>query len=156
MSAPSPSQRPSQRNPSPGGRPSVRSARAMSDEEYRARAYRHGPRWMLPVLATLVVCAGLVVALLYYRNFGNPPLSAQVTAFHINQRSITITAEVTRNHPDRAVSCVLNGQGRDHAVIGSTTVTLPAGDKQVSVTRTIATTTRPYAGQVESCHYIGN
>lgn len=153
MSAPSPSQGPPRHDPSSDGRPSVRASRAMSDEEYRARAYRRGPRWALPVLATLVVCVGVAIALIYYRNFGNPPLSAQVTSFHISNRSITLTAEVTRNHPDRAVSCVLNGQGRDHGVIGSTTVTLPAGDKRVSVTRTIGTKSRPYAGQVESCHY---
>ncbi|HEX3816641.1 MAG TPA: DUF4307 domain-containing protein [Mycobacteriales bacterium] len=140
----------------PRGRSAVKAARVMSDEEYRVRAYRRGPRWVLPTLVALVLCAGVGVTVAYYHNFGSKPLDATVTAFHINQRSIDITATITRNHPDRAVSCVLSAQARDHGVIGSTTVRLPAGSKTPSVSRTIHTKTRPYAGEVESCSYITN
>jgi hypothetical protein len=132
----------------------VRDARVLSAEEYRRRAYKRGPRWVLPVLVTLVVLAGIGIALGYYRNFGTKPIDAQVTAFNIKPRSIKLTVQVTRNHPDRAVSCVLNAQARDHGVIGTVTVQLPAGGKTPTVTRTIPTKTRPYAGQVESCSYV--
>jgi len=137
-----------------GRRQPIRAARQLSDEEYRARAYRRGPRWVMPVLVALVVLAGLGVAVAYYRNFGTQPLNAQVTAFHIEDHGITLTAQVTRNHADRPVSCVLAAQARDHGVIGRVTVRLPAGGKTPSVSRTIRTKTRPYAGEVESCRYV--
>ena len=139
-----------------GGRQSIRAARQLSDEEYRARAYRRAPRWVLPTLVALVVLAGLGVALAYYHNFGSRPLDAQVTAFHIEDRSIALTVQVTRNHPDRPVSCVLAAQARDHGIIGRVTVRLPAGGKTPTVSRTIHTKARPYAGEVESCRYASS
>ncbi len=148
--------------PSPGvnpprttrGKSSVRDARRLTPEEYRRRAYTRGPRWVMPVLVALVVLAGVGIAIGYYRNFGSKPINAEVTAFTIKQDSIKLTVDVTRNHPDRAVSCVLNAQARDHGVIGTVTVRLPAGGKNPTVTRTIPTKTRPYAGEVESCSYV--
>jgi hypothetical protein len=137
-----------------GGRQTIRASRQLSDEEYRARAYRRAPRWVLPTLIALVLVAGLGVTVAYYRNFGTRPLDAQVTAFHIEDRSIALTVQVTRNHPDRPVSCVLAAQARDHGVIGRATVRLAAGGKTPTVSRTIHTKTRPYAGEVESCRYV--
>jgi hypothetical protein len=137
-----------------GDRQTIRASRQLSDEEYRVRAYRRAPRWVLPTLVALVLVAGLGVAIAYYHNFGSRPLDAQVTAFHIENSSIALTVQVTRNHPDRPVSCVLAAQARDHGVIGRATVRLPAGGKYPTVSRTIHTRTKPYAGEVESCRYV--
>jgi len=128
----------------------------MPDDEYRARAYRRGPRWVLPTLVTVVLVAGLACTVAYYRIYGQKALDPQVTAFHIEDHSIALTVTVTRNHSDRAVSCVLQAQAHDHGILGTATVRLPAGGKRPTVSHTITTRSRPYGGEVESCRYITN
>lgn len=137
----------------PPGPPSRRTRRELPPAEYRARAYRRGPRWALPVVLALVVLAGVGVAIGYYRNFGSKPIDASVTSFHVTDHSIRMTAQIDRNKPDRALSCVLRARAYDGHTMTRLTVHIPPGSKQVTLTRTLRTPTRPTIGEVESCRY---
>ncbi|PZS06447.1 MAG: DUF4307 domain-containing protein [Pseudonocardiales bacterium] len=105
------------------------------------------------LLGGVVLLISLGIAIVGYRNYGRHPIDAQVTAYHVTDRSVRVTFDLTRNHGDRPVTCVLRALDRTGAVIGRTTLHVPAGSAETSERGTVRTPARAVVGEVESCSY---
>ena len=126
---------------------------ARSPERYGRAAGRPAPRWVLPLLVSLVVLAGLTVAVVGYRRFGNPPVEAHVVGFQTAPRSVSIRLLVARDEPDRTAVCRVRARARDGAEVGYQEVRVPAGPGQTTLAVTMSTSARPIVVDVLGCRY---
>jgi hypothetical protein len=119
--------------------------------------HRRTPRRRRPVLAALlavvVVATLTVVAVRLYRQYGDPAYDAQVISYgDITENQVVVDFRV--NLPDGgAAVCVL--RARDHAgaevAREEVPVTAAAGQRHVTVRHRLATTARPFIGEVVRC-----
>lgn len=130
----------------------TRERRALSDEEYLARARAPRRRLTVPLLTVLVIGIGIAfAAVMAVRSTHS--VKATVTAYHTTDRGIRLTVDVTHPDRDRDLVCVLRALDRDHSVLGTARVAVRGGERETTFTRTIRTSSRPVAGDVKSCQY---
>jgi hypothetical protein len=115
-------------------------------------------RPVLVLLAALVVAGGLALAYLGYRNLGDPPVQGQVLDWKpAVPGRLSVRFAVQRDHPDRAVACVLRARGRDGAEVGRVEVAVPAGtsvaQRDVAVTAVVPVSGPAVIAEVYSCEY---
>ncbi|NGM12157.1 DUF4307 domain-containing protein [Verrucosispora sp. WMMA2044] len=118
---------------------------------------RRAPRRRRPVLAALlavvVVATLTVVSVRLYRQYGDPAYDAQVISYgDITDDQVVVDFRV--NLPDGGSAvCVL--RARDHAgaevAREEVPVTAVAGQPHVTVRHRLATTARPFIGEVVRC-----
>jgi hypothetical protein len=120
----------------------------------RRRAVRRTPRWLIPLLASAVVGAGLFVAWSMYRTYTADSIQSRVTRFDsVTDSSIRVTFEVIKDGGEPA-TCVVRARSRDGREVGRAEVPVPAGERgghAVTVTYTLATSQRPVTGEVQRC-----
>jgi len=98
----------------------------------------------------LVIAAMVMIAVRLYGQYGNGQFSPSVTNLtDVTDSSVTVTIRVQK--PDAPAVCTVDAEARDGTVVGSAEVNLPAGTS-VTVTHTVATTSRPYIAEVPGCH----
>ncbi len=125
---------------------------------------RYGPRrrrlpgwtasWAQPALLVLVVAAGLVVALVGYRNLGTAPIRGAETAFEVlDDHSVRVTFEVVRDEPSRPAVCIVRARSLDGDETGRKEVYVPPGDRSELATTVLRTSRRPVTGEVFGCSY---
>lgn len=127
---------------------------------------RSGPRATYPVersassrkrwfyaLSVVVVAAGLTIAYLGYRQFGDPEVSGQATGYQITSSStIDVQFTVTRQDPGAAVACVVRARAKDGSEVGRREVLVPAGEStQVGAGSKVVTSRPPVIGEVFGC-----
>ena len=112
-----------------------------------------------PVLAGLfaaVVLAGVVVAILSYRNLGDPEIDAKVLGFDPpTATEVQVRYAVQRDDPDRAVVCVVRARAEDGVVVGRAERTVPPGPRTTEDAVLVHTERLAVVAEVESCHYGG-
>jgi hypothetical protein len=128
--------------------------RTLPEGRYGGRAGKPLPKWLrwsLPVVGVLV---GGAVALVAYQNLGNQPVEAKQSAFEVlDDRSVEVTFEVVRDHPDQPVVCVIRARSDDGDEAGRREVLVPPG-RSTSVAKTILRTSKPpVTGEVFGCSY---
>ena len=109
-------------------------------------------RWFY-VLSVGVVVAGLILAIIGFRNFGDPEVSGQATAFElVSSDTVSVQYTVNRNDPGQAVACIVRARAKDGSEVGRREVLIPASrDVQVGA-RTEVITSRPAViGEVFGC-----
>ncbi len=127
---------------------------------------RYGPRrdgrwlpgwaanWATPVLLALVVAAGLVVAVVGYRNLGPAPIEGAETAFEVlDDHAVRVTFEVVRNEPSRPGVCIVRARSVDGDETGRKEVYVPPGDRSELASTVLRTSRRPVTGEVFGCSY---
>jgi Domain of unknown function (DUF4307) len=115
---------------------------------------RRAPRWLPAALLAVVVLAAFGVALLAYRNFGNPPIEGHQTAFTVlDDGSVKITFQVLRDQPERPADCIVRARSADGDETGRKEVYVPAGAPSVLLTTVLRTSQRPVTGEVFGCSY---
>ncbi len=109
-------------------------------------------RWFY-VLSVLVVAAGLTIAYLGYRQFGDPTVSGQATGYQITgPSSIDVQFTVTRQDPGTAVACVVRARAKDGSEVGRREILVAAGEStQVGAATRVITSGRPVIGEVFGC-----
>jgi Domain of unknown function (DUF4307) len=119
------------------------------------RAARPMPsRRVVGLLAAVVVLAGLAVAYLGYRSFGDPPISASVLAFTVTgPQEVSARFAVQRDDPRRPASCVLRARAWDGAEVGRVTVPVPAGAADTALTALVRTSRKAVIAEIFSCGY---
>jgi uncharacterized protein DUF4307 len=132
--------------------PAASDRRAIPDEEYRARARAPRRRLTVPLLTGLVVAIGVALALVMALR-SNRSMSVTVSGYHTTDTGIKMTVVLDRPDADRDVVCVLRALGRDRSVLGTARTTIVAGERETTFTRTIRASSRPVAGDVQSCRY---
>ncbi|MFW0791135.1 DUF4307 domain-containing protein [Gordonia sp. CPCC 205333] len=116
----------------------------------RSRSSRK--RWFY-VLSVVVVAAGLTIAYIGYRQFGDPKVSGQATGYQItSSNSIEVQFTVTRQDPGTAVACVVRARAKDGGEVGRREVLVPAGEStQVGAGSQVLTSRPPVIGEVFGC-----
>jgi uncharacterized protein DUF4307 len=106
---------------------------------------------------SLLIFAGVAVlsliAVKLYVEYGNDEFTPTVTSdTKITDSSITITFEVAKSDGAPA-TCTVQAFAYDDTQVGEAQVPVPAG-QNVTVTYTLATTARPYVGEVPTCQPV--
>ncbi len=79
-------------------------------------------------------------------------MDVTTTGFQVlDDRTMTVTFQITKP-PEVTAICTIQAQDLRKNVVGSTTITVPAGTARVSdQTATVRTTTQAFAGLVHDC-----
>ncbi|MFC4020513.1 DUF4307 domain-containing protein [Micromonospora sp. GCM10011542] len=113
-----------------------------------------GRRTLLAALALVVLVTALtLISLRLYRQYGDPAYDAQVITYtDITDAQVLVDFRVTVPEGGSAV-CVLRARDRAGTEVGreEVTVTARAGDRHVTTRHRLATTARPFVGEVLRC-----
>nr|WP_235831543.1 DUF4307 domain-containing protein [Gordonia zhaorongruii] len=116
----------------------------------RSRSSRR--RWFIG-LSVLVVVIGLGLAFVGFRQFGDPDVSGEATAFEIeSSNSVFVQYTVNRADPGQAVTCVVRARAQDGSEVGRREILIPAGDQvQVGARTQVLTSRAAVIGEVFGC-----
>jgi hypothetical protein len=109
--------------------------------------------WLVAGLALVTLVIGSLVAVRLYKNYGDPAYDAQVVTFHdISDGGLTLVFRVTIPEGGQA-SCVLRARSRDGAEVGHAEILVrdQPGDGTTTVTEQLATSAKPFVGEVLRC-----
>ncbi|MEV4757467.1 DUF4307 domain-containing protein [Micromonospora sp. NPDC049559] len=123
----------------------------------RRRAERRRRPWLAGLLVVLLLVVMAAVAAQLYRRYGDPTYDAQVITYtEITDRQIVIDFRVTVP-AGGGTTCVVRARARDGAEVGREQVTATAdpGETQITVRHRLATTARPFVGEVVRCVAAG-
>ncbi|MGK5520923.1 DUF4307 domain-containing protein [Micromonospora sp. URMC 107] len=122
---------------------------------------RREPGRRRPLLTALLVVALVavmtLVAVRLYRQYGDPNYDAKVITYTgITDSQVLVDFRVTVPEGRSAV-CLLRARNRDGAEVGREEVTVTArpGQRQVTTQHRLATTARPFIGEVVRCRPPG-
>jgi undecaprenyl pyrophosphate phosphatase UppP len=109
-------------------------------------------RWIAWLLATVVVLAGVGIAVKLYHQYTQAPYQVRIiTVTNLTDSGVTVTFEVKKPAGEAAI-CTVQAHTRDGVRVGTAQVTVSASAPQTSrVTYTLATTQRPMTGEVPGC-----
>ncbi|GLH98032.1 DUF4307 domain-containing protein [Phytohabitans aurantiacus] len=119
----------------------------------RRREPRRQRRWLVALLVTAVVAAGVGLAIRLYQQYGDPSYNAQVTSYSgISDTGIDLEFRVNVPEGGKAL-CVLRARSRDGAEVGKAEVQVAAsaGDTRPLTRYRLATSARPVIGEVVRC-----
>ncbi|HZN20268.1 MAG TPA: DUF4307 domain-containing protein [Micromonosporaceae bacterium] len=119
----------------------------------RRRSARRTPGWVVGVLAAVVVAAGLGMAWRLYQQYGDPAYDVSVIRFdEITEAGVTV--EFAVNVPrGGSATCVVRARAYSGEQVGQTEVTVTAepGQRRVVTRYRLATSARPFTGEVPRC-----
>ncbi|MEZ5210674.1 MULTISPECIES: DUF4307 domain-containing protein [unclassified Gordonia (in: high G+C Gram-positive bacteria)] len=109
-------------------------------------------RWFI-ICSVVVLIAGVVIAYIGYRQFGDPDVSGQATAHEVlSSDTVSVQYTVNRKDPHKAVACVVRARAQDGSEVGRREVLIPASDDIQVGARTDVYTSRPAViGEVFGC-----
>ncbi|HET8683178.1 MAG TPA: DUF4307 domain-containing protein [Micromonosporaceae bacterium] len=119
----------------------------------RRRRARRTPAWVVGVLVAAVVAAALGVAWRLYQQYGDPVYDVSVTRFdEITETGVTVEFAVNVP-PGGGATCVVRARAYSGAQVGQTelTVTAEPGQRRVVTRYRLATSARPFTGEVPRC-----
>ncbi|MFT3663296.1 MAG: DUF4307 domain-containing protein [Gordonia sp. (in: high G+C Gram-positive bacteria)] len=108
-------------------------------------------RWFL-IGSVAVVVAGLVLAFVGFKQFGDPEVSGQAVGHDVlGSDAVAVQYTVNRKDPSVPVACVVRGRAKDGAEVGRREVLIPAGEVQVAARTTVYTSRPAVIGEVFGC-----
>lgn len=112
---------------------------------------RSRPRWRTFALSGLGIALLTAVVSWYGLKNANPPISPTVLAYNVvSDQVTTVTFDVVKP-ASQAVVCAVEALDVNGVDVGRATVTLPAGQHDITRTVTLRTSARAITGQVEEC-----
>ncbi len=117
------------------------------------RLSRSSRRWWAIGLTTLVLVAGVVVAIVGSQRLGSGDVQGELGGYQlIDDETLSVTVKVTRSDPSRPVVCILRARSIDGSETGRREVLIPpSSQKTVNVTETVKSTRPPVVGDVYGC-----
>lgn len=111
------------------------------------------PTLRIALIATALL-AGLVVAVVAYRNLGSAPIDGQQTLYsRLDDHSLRVTIEVQRDNPHRPADCVVRAMSKDGQEVGRKEVYVPPSDDTIRLDTVVRTSNTPASGDVYGCTY---
>ena len=109
-------------------------------------------RWFYAASVAVVVI-GLAIAFFGYKQFADPEVSGEATAFEIvSSDTVSVQYTVNRSDPSDSVSCVVRARAEDGSEVGRREVLIPAGDQiQVGANTEVLTSEPAVIGEVFGC-----
>lgn len=120
---------------------------------------RYGPRpsgrrsrWVQVLGMVLAGLAGLVVAVIGYRNLGEVAVQGNVLGFELLEpNAVSLRFEVVRDEPDRPAVCIVRARSRDGQETGRKEVYVPPAAGPVGLNTVIRTSRPPVTADVYGC-----
>jgi hypothetical protein len=98
--------------------------------------------------------AGVVVAVVAYRNLGPDPITPQVTSYHVvDDHYATVSFTVDRDQPNRAADCIVYALSSDGAEAGRIEVYVPPNETSRQLTAGLRTDKRATTVEFYGCSY---
>ena len=126
-------------------------ARQLPEGRYGSRQAGRRRRWTTPVGLLLVVLAGLVAAVIGYRNLGTTPVQGEALGFTLlavtpgtypETSGVALRLNVIRDDPSRPAVCIARARSLDGDETGRKEVYVPPATGPVILT-TVVRTSRP-------------
>ncbi|WP_422745293.1 DUF4307 domain-containing protein [Mycobacterium sp. WMMD1722] len=119
----------------------------------RQRMSRRARRLLLAGLATLVVVAGVVIAVVAAQRLGAQEVKGELGAYRlIDDQTVEVTVSVTREDPSRPVVCIVRARSLDGSETGRREVLVPSSEQAtVQVTTIVKSSRPPVIGDVYGC-----
>ena len=104
---------------------------------------------LFPFLIFLLLILWLFWTAFYH---SNPTVTANLLSFkEVNEKSMSITYEITRENPEQAIDCRLTAVDLDKFIVGEKVHHIPAGVKHLRVTTDIPTRAHSVSASVVRC-----
>lgn len=119
----------------------------------RRRAPRRNRPWLVALLATVAVLAGMIVTVRLYTLYGDPTYDPKVITYtEATADGILIDFSVTVP-PGGSATCLVRARSRDGAEVGRDQVTVHAepGERQIRTRYRLATDGQAFLGEVVRC-----
>ncbi|MGH3899833.1 MAG: DUF4307 domain-containing protein [Pseudonocardiaceae bacterium] len=126
-------------------------ARQLPDGRYGSRRVDRRRRWAAPVGLLLAMLAGLVVAVISYRNLGATPVQGEALGFTLlavtpgtypESFGVELRLNVMRDDPSRPAVCIVRARSRDGDETGRKEAYVPPAAGPIVLT-TVVRTSRP-------------
>jgi hypothetical protein len=119
----------------------------------RQRMSRRSRRWWAIGLTTLVLVAGVVVAIVASQRLGSGDVQGELGGYQlVDDETLSVTVKVTRSDPSRPVVCIVRARSIDGSETGRREVLVPPSSQDtVNVTTTVKSTKPPVVGDVYGC-----
>lgn len=116
------------------------------DDRYGRK--RSPVRW-IPYAIFLALIGWLFWTAFYH---SNPTVTANLISFkELNEKSMGITFEITRNNPNQSIDCTLIAVDLDKFIVGEIVHNIPAGEKHERVEAMIPTRVHSVSASVVRC-----
>ena len=117
------------------------------------RLSRRNRRLIAIGLTLLIVVAGVGVALVGYQRLGNNDVKGELTAYRLlDDETVEVTINVTRNDPGRPAVCVVRARALDGSETGRREVLVPpSSNTTVQVSAIVKSSKPPVVGDVYGC-----
>ena len=114
---------------------------------------RRHRRWIAIGLTTLVLVAGVTVAIIASMRIGGAAVKGELGGYQVvDSETVSVTITVTRDDPSRPVSCIVRARSIDGSETGRREVLVPPSSQAtVQVTTLVKTTRPPVVGDVYGC-----
>jgi Domain of unknown function (DUF4307) len=121
----------------------------------RRRQSRRGRRWIIGGLALFIVAAGVGVAVVGYQRLGHSDVAGTLVGYRlIDDETVEVTINLTRDDPSRPAVCIVRGRSKDGTETGRREILVPpSAEKSVQVTTIVKTSRPPVIGDVYGCGF---
>jgi hypothetical protein len=119
----------------------------------RQRLSRRRRRWIAIGLAVAVLVVGIVIAVIASHRLGTGEVKGELGGYRlIDDETVEVTVNVTRDDPSRPVVCIVRARSIDGSETGRREVLVPAStQKTVQVTTVVKAGRKPVVGDVYGC-----
>ncbi|HEY6424523.1 MAG TPA: DUF4307 domain-containing protein [Pseudonocardiaceae bacterium] len=124
----------------------------LPEGRYGPRATGRRRRWALPLGLLLAMLAGLLVAVIGYRNLGTTPVQGEALGFiPLGDNAAQVRLNVIREDPARPAVCIVRARSRDGGETGRREVYVPPAAGPAELTTVVHTSRPPVAADVYGC-----
>ncbi|OBA94943.1 hypothetical protein A5662_19065 [Mycobacteriaceae bacterium 1482268.1] len=119
----------------------------------RQRMSRRSRRWWAVGLTSLVLVAGVIVAIVGSQRLGRGDVQGELGGYQlVDDETLSVTIKVTRSDPSHPVVCIVRARAIDGSETGRREVLVPPSSQDtVNVTTTVKSTRPPVMGDVYGC-----
>lgn len=110
-------------------------------------------RWLVIGLFSLIVIAGVGIALVAFQRLGNGDVKGELAGYRlVDDHTAEVTISVTRDDPSQPVVCIVRARSIDGSETGRREVLVPPSSQAtVQVTTVVKTSHPPAMGDVYGC-----
>ncbi|MGH3885076.1 MAG: DUF4307 domain-containing protein [Pseudonocardiaceae bacterium] len=132
----------------------------LPEGRYGSRGAGRRRRWATPAGLLLAVLAGLVAAVIGYRNLGSTPVQGETLGFilldgtpgiHPEIYGAQLRLKVVRDDPSRPAVCIVRARSRDGEETGRKEVYVPPAAGPIVLTTVVHTSRPPVTADVFGC-----
>jgi hypothetical protein len=110
-------------------------------------------RWIAIGLTVLTLAAGIAIAVIASQRLGSGDVKGELAGYQlIDEETVQVTINVTRDDPSRSVVCIVRARSLDGSETGRREVLVPpSAQPTVQVTSVVKASRAPVVGDVYGC-----